>query len=111
VTTLAGKLPKDHGLNTISPQLIDSPTTKHVVIMVVNCRKVTTDMDSGDVEPTARILRIEAVRRADYSQAEMLLRRSVEDRHGSTVLPFDTEEALKQLFAEIRDESGSGESE
>jgi hypothetical protein len=76
---------------------------RHVVLAVVDCKKITTDMDTGEVEPTARILRIEAVRRDDYDQAARLLRRSLEDRHGSTVLPFDTEQDLEDLFAGMPD--------
>lgn len=101
MTNLAGRLPKDHGLSVLQSQLVDSPQTKHIVLAVVDCRKVTSDMDSGEIEPTARILRIEAVLRQDYDQAERLLRRSLEQRHGQPVLPFDTENELKELFAEL----------
>jgi hypothetical protein len=101
MTTLAGKLPKHHGLGAIDPQLIDTPKTRHIVMAVVDCRKVSTDMDTGEVEPTVRILRIECVLRDDYTQAEMLLRRALESRHGSTTLPFDTEQDLQELYASL----------
>lgn len=108
MTNLAGRLPKDHGLSVLQSQLVDSPQTKHIVLAVVDCRKVTSDMDSGEIEPTARILRIEAVLRQDYAQAEALIRRSLEQRHGQPVLPYDTENELQELFADLHIE-GDGD--
>lgn len=87
-----------NGLAVLTGPLCDSPDTKHIVMMVVDCKSVTTDMDTGEVEPTARILRIEPVSRDDYHAAETLMRRALERRHGTTTLPFDTEAEIKAIF-------------
>lgn len=100
---LAAALPNGerNGLSNITGQLCDSPHVKHLVIAVVDCKSVVTDMDTGEITPTARILRIEPVMRADYGTAEALLRRALEMRHGAAVLPFDTEEELRLMMAEF----------
>ena len=72
---------------------------------LVDCQKVTTDMDSGDVEPTARIRRIEVIRE-DKDRAAMMLRRSLEVRTGKTVLPFDLEEDMRAAFEGIDPSTG-----
>lgn len=102
MTNLASRLPKSHGLGMLTAELIDNPHSKHLVVAVVNCSKVTTDMDTGEAEPTARILRIEAVRAADYKAAELLLRRALEQRYGTTELPFETQQDIEDLFSGLQ---------
>jgi len=99
-----------NGLSSITGPLVDAPHVKHMVLIVVDCKSVSSDMDTGEVTPTARILRIEPVTREDYGTAEKLIRRALEHRHGSTVLPFDTENELTELFAEIAEQEGPSES-
>lgn len=101
MTVLGGRLPKDHGLGALQAELIDTPERRHIIIAVIDCKKVTTDYDSGEIEPTARILRIEAVTRQDYPLVEQLMRRSLEVRHGQPTLPFDTEREIHALFADF----------
>lgn len=100
---LAASLPNGerNGLSNLTGALCDQPHAKHIVIAVVDCKSVVTDMDTGEITPTARILRIEPVLRADYGLAESLLRRGLEQRHGTPVLPFDTEEELRLMMAEF----------
>ena len=56
MTKLASALPKGeaNGLNALSRKLTDEPEAVHVVIALVDCKSITTDVDTGDVEPTAR---------------------------------------------------------
>ena len=84
---LTSALPKGeaNGLAALDRDLIDSPSTVHVVIALVDCKKITTDMDSGDTEPVARIRRIEVIRE-DKEVAAVMLRRALEVRTGKTVL-------------------------
>lgn len=98
-----------NGLSSITGPLCDHPERKHMVLIVVDCKSVNTDMDTGEITPSARILRIEPVSRVDYPTAEKLMRRALETRHGSTVLPFDTESELTDLFAEISDKGDGPE--
>lgn len=109
MTKLASGLPKGdgNGLVAIARQLIDQPHDVHVVIALVDCKKVTTDNDDGTIEPTARIRRIEAITEADKDLAAKMLRRALEKRTGKTVLPFDLEEDLRAAFGNF--DPGTGE--
>jgi hypothetical protein len=104
---LAGNLPagENNGLAAIARELVENPNKVHVVIALVDCVKITTKTDSGDVIPTARIRRIEAITDpSDGNRMRMLLRREFERRTGKTVLPFELEEDMRKAFGE--DETG-----
>lgn len=103
MTKLSPSLPEGdrNGLGAISAALCDAPHSPHVILAVVDCKSVTTDMDTGEIRPTARILRVEAVSVDDHAQAEQLMRRSLERRHGAAMLPYDTEKELTDLFTEV----------
>ncbi len=104
---LAAQLPKGeaNGLGALDRALIDSPATVHVVIALVDCKKITTDVDSGDTEPVARIRRIEVIT-DDKDRAAMMLRRALEVRTGKTVLPFDLEEDMRSAFGDVDPNTG-----
>ena len=108
MTKLASALPKGeaNGLAALARALIDEPAHVHVVVMMVDCKKISTDVDTGDVEPTARIRRIEVVRPQDHAFAEKMLRRALEERTGRTVLPFDLEEDLRSAFGGVDPKTG-----
>ncbi len=102
MTKLSSSLPKGepNGLNALARQLIDNPHEVHVVVALVDCKKLATDCDTGDVEPTARIRRIEAIDGDDKDLAAKMLRRALELRTGKAVLPFDLEEDLRSIFVD-----------
>lgn len=108
MTKISNSLPGGdaNGLAAIARDLIDSPHDVHVVVALVDCKKVTTDHDSGEVEPTARIRRIEAIDKDDHPFAQKMLRRALEHRTGKTVLPFDLEEDLRTAFGRIDPHTG-----
>lgn len=108
MTKLTGSLPKgeSNGLDAIARALIDSPQDVQVLVVLADCSKISTDIDTGDVEPTARIRRIEAIQGADREVAAKLLRRRFEQRTGKAVLPFDLEEDLQSVFSDIDPETG-----
>ena len=57
---------------------------------------LTTDVDTGDVEPTVRVLSAEIINTADTKDAQGIDRRALEKRTGKTVLEgidFGTGEA------------------
>lgn len=105
---LAGALPKGdgNGLDPITKDLVEHPSRYHVLIAIVDCKAITTDNDTGDVVPTVRLRRIEVVGRADHPQAEQLVRRALERRSGSTVLPLDLEDELTAAFANVDPKTG-----
>jgi hypothetical protein len=84
MTKLASKLPKDHGLSAY--KFTKEPGTIHAVIALIDCSKVTTDTDTGDKEPTVRVLRVETINKADLGDGERLLRAAIRKRTGATVL-------------------------
>jgi ribosome maturation protein Sdo1 len=101
MTKLNSALPKGeaNGLAAIARELIDQPATVHVVVVLVDCKRVTTDIDTGDIEPTARIRRIEPIK-GDKELVSKIMRRAMEERTGKTVLPFDLEEDMRSAFGE-----------
>jgi len=109
VTKLAGNLPpgEGNGLNALARALIDTPEDVHVVVALVDCKSTRTDHDTGDVEPTARIRRIEVISEDDRPFASKMMRRALEKRTGKTVLPFDLEEDLRNAFGNF--DPGTGE--
>ena len=108
MTKLTASLPKGdgNGLDALARQLIDTPHDIHVVIALVDCKKITTDNDDGTVEPTARIRRIEAISEEDREVAARMLRRALERRTGKTVLPFDLEEDMRAAFGNVDPHTG-----
>lgn len=107
MTKLAARLPKGdaNGLTSIDRPLIDDPHRIHVVIALVDCKSLATDVDSGDVEPTVRIRRVEVIDE-DKGQAERMMRRALEKRTGKAVLPFDLEEDLRAAFPGVDPDTG-----
>lgn len=106
MTKLAGNLPTGdkNGLTAIGGELVKEPWRNHVVIAVIDCKKTVRDNDTGDVEPTVRVLRVEVVRDADELRtAEQILRRNLERRMGLSVLPLEIEDELDELFARLGD--------
>ena len=91
MTKLASALPKDNdlnGLNALARKLIDNPEAEHTIIAVIDCSKIETIIDTGDVEPTVRILRVETINDASKADATAMLAAALEKRTGRTVLDF-----------------------
>lgn len=105
---MSGSLPQGdaNGLSPIVRDLIEHPHRYHVVLALVDCKSVTTDNDTGEVIPTARLRRVEAVVPGDLPTAERLMRRALERRSGSTVLPLDLEDELTAAFARVDPRTG-----
>lgn len=105
---LSGALPKGdaNGLGPIVRVLIDEPHRFHVVMAIVDCKSVTTNNDTGEIVPTARIRRLEVVLPDDLSAAQKLMRRSLEQRTGRTVLPLDLEDDIRLAFGRIDPRTG-----
>ena len=108
MTRLASGLPKGdgNGLDSLARQLVDEPANVHVVVALIDCKRITTDIDTGDVEPTARVRRIEVISDEDKDLAAKMLRRSLEKRTGKTVLPFDLEEDIRAAFGNFDPKTG-----
>jgi hypothetical protein len=112
MTKLAANLPKGtaNGLQVIAQSLVDEPERVHAVIALIDCKKVTTDFDSGEVVPTARIRRIEVIQDGeDLGMAQRVIRRALERRTGKTVLPFDIEDEIASAFDRVRINRETGE--
>lgn len=103
---LAAKLPGNgaDGLSVLTETMVDVPEQMHVVLMLVDCKSIATDIDTGDQEPTARIRRIEVIS-DDLQTAEKMLRRAWERRAGSTVLPLELEDEISLAFRQFQNEN------
>jgi hypothetical protein len=108
MTKLSSSLPAGdgNGLDAIARQLIDSPSTLHVAIALVDCKRTMTDTDTGEIVPTARVRRIEIVGSTDIDVAQQIMRRALEERTGQTVLPLDLEDELRAAFGDIDPATG-----
>lgn len=111
MTKLASALPKGtaNGLDAIATALVENPHQVHAVIALVDCKKTTTDNDTGEVEPTARIRRVEALSGEDLHHVEKYIRRAYEKRTGVTTLPLGVEDELNEVFANLRINTDTGE--
>lgn len=91
MTKLSSSLPKDYaedGLGSINRELVAHPTDTQVVIALLDCKSITTDVDSGLDIATARILHIEPLRELEATQAREMLLAAQERRTGQKALPI-----------------------
>lgn len=108
---LASKLPKGdaNGLAALTPAMVRDPHRMHVILAVVDCSQISTNVDDGSVEPTARLRRVETILDDDRGTAEQLIRRALERRLGGTVLPLDVEDELNAIFESFDVDPDTGE--
>ena len=98
-----------NGLGPIVQPAVDEPHRTHLVLAFVDTKRLTTDVDTGDVEPTLRIRHIEVVLPADADVAEQLMRRAIESRSGKAMLPIETEDEVTELFKDLHVDWATGE--
>ena len=103
MTKLNPRLPQGeaNGLDDLSAKLVSDPQRKRVLIAVVDCSRVILDPDTGDREPVVRFRRVELLGAQDAAQGETLMRRAMERRSGRTTLPFEVEDELSRMFADV----------
>lgn len=83
---LIATLPKgqDNGLGIIDQDMVNDPEALHIIVALVDCKKLLTDIDTGDVEPYARIVKIEAIEDDDAAaQVKHLMRAAAARRLGA----------------------------
>jgi len=100
MTKLASALPEGdaNGLAALAPDLCQDPHKTHLAIVVLDCKTIVENTDTGAQTPTARIRRIEPITGQDKPLAAQMLRRALEERTGQAVLPIDLEDDLNSLF-------------
>lgn len=104
MTKLSSALPQgdSNGLGAIARDLIDTPEEPHPVIVMLDTCKLTTNIDTGDVVATARVMRIEPIlHEEDRRILSEILRRAFERRTGKVVLPFDLEKDLQAIYETV----------
>ncbi len=88
-----------NGLGDFADSLVSDPHGMHVAVVVLDCARVTTDTDTGEATPTARVRRIEVIETGeDKDRLRALAQRAFEKRTGKTVLPLDLEDELRAAF-------------
>jgi hypothetical protein len=100
---LMGALPggDNNGAAAIGGELVRDPHRMHPMLVIVDCRRVSTDADTGEQTATVRVRRIEALLPDDLPAAQRLLRRALEHRLGKTVLPLDLEDEITAAFEQL----------
>lgn len=103
MTKLSPRLPQGagNGLADAAARLLANPHAKHVLLAIVDVAKVEEVVDTGEREPVVRVRRVELLLREDAAQGEQLLRRALAVREGRTTLPFDVEDEITRLFADV----------
>lgn len=103
MTKISTSLPKAeaNGLVVIHRDLVQHPHRLHAAVVLLDCKRTTTDNDTGEVIPTARIRRIEVIDGEDMELVERLVRRALEKRTGQTTLPLEIEDELTEIFAAL----------
>lgn len=108
---LSGALPNDidrNGMYRIHTDLVDKPTRRHVVVMVVDCTRTTINHDAEDeYTPTAGALFIEPITdRDDRQQIIEAMARHRAERTGNATLEFDfgVEDPLAETVRKMRED-------
>lgn len=83
---------------------VNSPARPRAVMAILDVKSIVEDVDTGEVDPLLRILRIEAVRPEDASTAEQLMRRAIEARSGMTTLLIELEDEIRAAFRDAEDD-------
>lgn len=92
---LSSKLPEDHGLFAVSEEMVRLPEDQHYIVAVVDCSRLTTDVDTGDVVPTARLLSVEVMTDdTDVKAADRLMRKRKRARSGQLEVDVETGEIV-----------------
>lgn len=104
-------LPKgeENGLSPIAGNLVEegsnrAPRRFYAAIVVLDCKRVAIDSDSGQEVATVRFRRIELLLPGDLAAAEKLIRRALEHRSGQTTLPLDLEDEIRDAFEAMTDD-------
>lgn len=101
---------ENNGLGAIADAMVGDPTSLHVAVVVLDTKKIETDIDTGEATPTARVRRIEIIDRDDdKARLRELSTRAFEARTGKTVLPLDLEDELRAAFGAARVDTDTGE--
>jgi len=98
--SLSGRLPRGdaNGLGAIARELIHKPEQVHALIVLVDCTRLVTEVDTGETIPVMRIRRAEAILKLDLKEAQRLVRRAWEHRCGDAVLPVEMENDIDSIF-------------
>lgn len=112
--SVSGNLPAGdgNGLNAIIPDLLEEPGGLHVAVVIINCKKITRDTDTGESIPTVRIRRIEVISEdEDKRVCERLMRRALDTRTGREALPYDLEAEISDVFKDVHPQELNNDSQ
>lgn len=83
----------DNGLTAIDRDVINDPEKDYLIVAVVTGHKLTTDVETGDVVPTVKIVQIEALTDAeDAALVQGVLSRTRSRRTGQLTINTETGE-------------------
>lgn len=108
---LSAKLPEypENGMEAIAHKLVTEPAEVKIAIVRLDTTRLTTDLDTGYIVPTARILSIEPLRdEGSIETALDLMRLAFEARTGLAELPFETADRATQAEADQLLHGGPG---
>lgn len=109
---LSGALPKEfdrNGMDKLHTQLVNHPSRRHVLVVVIDCASTKVDHDGGEdlYTPTAGVLFIEPITdRDDRAEVLEVLARHRAERTGDATLDFDfgVEDPLAETIRDMREQ-------
>jgi hypothetical protein len=100
-----------NGLESIRPELIQSPLERHVIVATIEVTQILTDVRDGGVQtPSVRLVNVEPLTGDDALTARKLLDAAYHERTGQTAPPptlFDPDDHLAEDAARVADEADS----
>lgn len=91
-----------NGLTHHAPSFLDDPDTLRLALVLLDTKAMTEDRDDGDTTALVRVRRIEIISsKDDVTALQRIMLRANEERTGKTMLPFDTEKAIDEVFSDF----------
>lgn len=91
----AASLPDDNrnGLDAVARAFLADPTGCHPIVALVDCKQITTDVDTGAMVPTLRFRAVEGFMRDSRNGlvVRRLWRETWEGRTGQNTIPLGLE--------------------
>lgn len=97
---LGSRLPAGefNGLDAIAEELRKDPHATRVLLLIVDCKEITTKLDTEDTVAALRIRRAEPLRGRQLTAAKKLYLQAMEQRTGRQALPIDEQEEIDAAF-------------
>jgi hypothetical protein len=93
---------ESNGLVHHAASFIDDPDALRLALVLLDTKAMVEDRDDGDTTALVRVRRIELISdTGDVRELQRIMLRANESRTGKAMLPFETEKAIDDVFADF----------